>query len=143
MNRKRVSKQEMQSLCGEIHPDDGVDPKDFFRPSRRRNSNHRKAQQLCQQVAETLSLVLSGDFGEELSDLRIVAVTPAPDATQLLVLVAPAFADRMLDPNVVMARLTAAAGHLRSEVASAITRRRAPKLLFQFFAGSTGEEAQR
>ena len=139
MNRKRVSKQELQSLCGEIHPDDGVDPKDFFRPSRRRDSNHRKAQQLCQQVAETLSLVLSGEFGEELSDLRIVAVTPAPDATQLLVLVAPAFADRLLDPNVVMARLMAAAGQLRSEVARAITRRRAPKLLFQFSAGPAGE----
>lgn len=143
MNRKRVSKREMQSLCGEMQPDDGVDPKDFFRPSRRRNNNHRKAQQLCQQVAETLALVLSGEFGEELSELRVVAVTPAPDATQLLVLVAPAFADRPLDPNVVMARLTSAAGRLRSEVAGAITRRRAPKLLFQFFASPTGEETQR
>jgi ribosome-binding factor A len=143
MNRKRASKREMQQFCSEIHPDDGVDPKDFFRPSRRRSANHRKAQQLCQQVAETLSLVLSGEFGEELRELQVVAVTPAPDATQLLVLVAPQFADRPLDPNVVMARLTAASGRLRSEVAMSITRRRAPKLLFQFYAGPTAGEGRR
>jgi hypothetical protein len=47
MNRKRFSKKQMQSLCGEIHSDDGVDPTEFFRPTRKSNSNHRKAQQLC------------------------------------------------------------------------------------------------
>jgi ribosome-binding factor A len=141
MNRKRVSKRQMQSLCGEIHPDDGVDPKEFFRPTRRQSSNHRKAQQLCHQVADTLSLVLSGEFGDELRDLRIVAVTPAPDASQLLVLVAPAFAESKLDGDIVLASLAAAAGRLRSEVAMAITRRRAPKLLFQFIAMPSAGEA--
>jgi len=140
MNRKRVSNKRMQSLCGEIHPDDGVDPTEFFRKGRKKNTNHRKAQQLCHQVADTLSLVLNGEFGEELRDLRIVSVTPAPDASQLLVLVAPAVAGSAAEPQVVLARLAAAAGSLRSEVAWAITRRRAPKLLFQFVAqASTGE----
>lgn len=142
MNRKRSSKRQMQSLCGEIHSDDGVDPTEFFRPTRKSNSNHRKAQQLCHQVADTLSLVLSGEFGEELRDLRVVAVTPAPDATQLLVLVAPAVAGSTVDPDTVIAKLAAVAGRLRSEVAMAITRCRAPKLLFQFVAGHSAEEVK-
>lgn len=142
MNRKRSSKKQMQSLCGEIHSDDGVDPTEYFRPARKPNSNHRKAQQLCHQVADTLSLVLSGEFGEELQDLRVVAVTPAPDASQLLVLVAPAVAGSNINPDVVIAKLAAVAGRLRGEVAAAITRRRAPKLLFQFVAGQSAEEVK-
>jgi len=132
----------MQSLCGEIRPDDGVDPAELFRPTRNRNNNDRKAQQLCRQVADTLSLVLSGEYGEELRDLRIVAVTPAPDATQLLVLVAPAVEGAKCDPDAVLAKLADAAGKLRSEVAAAITRRRAPKLIFQFIAGQSAEDVQ-
>jgi ribosome-binding factor A len=132
----------MQSLCGEVHSDDGIDPNEFFRPTRKQNSNHRKAYQLCHQVADTLSLVLSGEFGDELRDLRVVAVTPAPDASQLLVLVAPAVEGSSLDPNAVAVKLAAAAGRLRSEVAKAITRKRAPKLLFQFVAGQSAEEVK-
>lgn len=142
MTRKRISEKKLQPLCGEVHPDDGIDPAEFFRPTRKRNSNHRKAQQLCHQVADTLSLVLSGEFGQALRDLRIVGVRPAPDASQLLVLVAPAIADDSLDPDAVIAELTVAAGRLRSEVAAAITRRRAPKLLFQLVAGPSAEEVQ-
>lgn len=142
MNRKSLSKKQMQSLCGEIHPDDGIDPNEFFRPTRKQNSNHRKTYQLCHQVADTLSLVLSGEFGDELRDLQVVAVTPAPDASQLLVLVAPAVEGCSLDPNTVAVKLAAAAGRLRSEVATAITRKRAPKLLFQFVAGQADPEVQ-
>lgn len=140
MNRKRISKKNMQSLCGEIQPDDGIDPNEFFRPSRKQNSNHRKAYQLCHQVADTLSLVLNGEFGDELRDLRVVSVAPAPDASQLLVLVAPAVEGSILEPNAVAVKLAAAAGRLRSEVATAITRKRAPKLLFQFVAGQASPE---
>lgn len=142
MNHKRFSKKQMLSLCDEIHSDDGVDPTEFFRPMRKKNSNHRKALQLCHQVADTLSLVLSGEFGEELRDLRIVAVTPAPDASQLLVLVAPAIAGSSVDPDAVIVKLAAVAGRLRGEVAAAITRRRAPKLLFQFVAGQSAKEVK-
>jgi ribosome-binding factor A len=142
MNHKRFSKRQMQSLCGEIHSDDGIDPTEFFRPVRKTNSNHRKAQQLCHQVADTLSLVLGGEFGEELRDLRVVAVTPAPDASQLLVLVAPAIAGNNVDSDAVIAKLAAVAARLRSEVAMAITRRRAPKLLFQFVAGQSADEVK-
>ena len=142
MNYKRSSEKKMQSLCGEIQADDGVDPHEFFHPARKQNRKHHKAQQLCHQVGDTLSLVLSGEFGEELQDLRIVAVTPAPDSSQLLVLVAPAVAGGVVDPDAVIARLETVAGGLRRAVAAAITRRRAPKLLFQFVADESVGEAQ-
>ena len=133
----------MQSLCGEIHPDDGIDPKELFRPTRKHASANRKARQLCGQVADTLNLVLSGECGDELlRNLQVVAVTPAPDATQLLVLVAPAVASELADPAEVLARLAARAGRFRAEVTAAITRRRAPKLLFQYAAGIPAGEVR-
>ena len=140
MNRKRSKEKQMQSLCGEIHADDGIDPTEFFRSARKQNRNDRKAYQLSHQVADTLSLVLSGELGDELQHLRIVSVTPAPDSSQLLVLVAPAIAGSLVDPDAVIARLEAVAGRLRSEVAASITRRRAPKLVFQFVADHSAEE---
>lgn len=140
---KRISTKKLQALsaegqglCGEIHPEDGIDPAEYFRPTRKRGSSHRKAKQLCQQVAETLSLVLSGEFDDELRDLQIVSVTPAPDAMQLLVMVAPALLGARLDPQAVYAKLIAAEGKLRSEVAAAVTRKKAPRLTFQFVAES-------
>ena len=133
----------MAPLCGELHPDDGLDPTEFFRPRRKLDSSRRKTRQLCHQVAETLSLVLSGEFDDELRELRIVSVTPAPDASQLLVLVAPAVAGNNLNPDAVLAKLGLASARLRSEAAAAITRRRAPKLLFQFVSEQPPEESNR
>jgi ribosome-binding factor A len=60
----------------------------------------------------------------------------------LLVLVAPAEAADRVESELVLTRLAAVAGRLRSEVAAAITRRRAPKLLFQFVAGTSTEDQQ-
>jgi hypothetical protein len=64
-----------------------------------------------------------------------VTVAPAPDASQLLVIVAPALADERLDPADVLQRLDACSGRLRCEVAASITRKRAPRLAFQFISG--------
>jgi ribosome-binding factor A len=50
----------------------------------------------------------------------------------MLVVVAPALPDEDLPPAIVHDRLEAAAGRLRTLVAQAITRKRAPRLLFQF-----------
>jgi len=92
--------------------------------------------QLCRQVADTLGLVLSGECDDDvLRSLQVVAVTPAPDASQLLVLVAPAIVGETLSPADVLSRLASFAGRLRCEVAAAISRRRTPRLAFQFVAG--------
>jgi hypothetical protein len=93
----------------------------------------RKTLQLCSQVADTLNYVLSGDCHDELlQDLQVMSVVPAPNASQLLVTVYPIVAtDATFDPAEVRRRLLAAVGRLRSEVAASITRRKAPRLLFQ------------
>jgi ribosome-binding factor A len=67
-----------------------------------------------------------------LQNLLVAEVTPAPDASQLLVVLTPAPGSPPLTGEVVDAALRAAAGWLRTEVAAAITRKRAPKLTFQF-----------
>ncbi|MBM4089617.1 MAG: ribosome-binding factor A [Planctomycetes bacterium] len=131
MTRKRVSRKDMQSLAAEVHPDDGIDPRELARGETPRKAD-RKTRQLCAQVAETLSLVLSGDFGDGvLQSLQVVAVDPAPDASQLVVTVRAALPGETADPAGVLRRLEAVAGKLRSEVAAAITRKKAPKLVFR------------
>jgi ribosome-binding factor A len=131
MTSKKPSRREMLSLAGEIRPDDGIDPRELARKERPRKGD-RKARQLCAQVAETLSLVLSGDCGDDLlQNLQVVAVDPAPDASQLVVTVRADVPGERADPAEVLTRLNAVMGKLRCEVAAAITRKRAPKLVFR------------
>jgi ribosome-binding factor A len=102
----------------------------------RPSGSDRKALQLCRQVADTLGQVLSGECDDDvLRSLQVVTVAPAPDASQLLVIVAPALADDRLDPADVVQHLALHSGRLRCEVAASITRKRAPRLAFQFVSG--------
>jgi len=94
----------------------------------------RKDLQLCRQVADTLQLAL-GDCGDDvLRDLHVVRVVPAPDASQLLVIVGSAPGEPPPPPGDVLMRLHARTPWLRAEVAHAITRKRAPALLFEYLA---------
>jgi len=128
---KKPSRKDMLSICGEIRPDDGIDPRELTRSGRPRKDD-RKARQLCRQVAETLAQVLSGECSDEvLQSLQIIAVEPAPDASQLLVTVSAGLPGDALDSQIVEAHLAAARAKLRSEVAAAITRKRAPTLIFR------------
>lgn len=101
----------------------------------------RKDLQLCRQVAETLQLVL-GDCGDDvLRDLHVARVVPAPDASQLLVIVGSAPGETPAAARDVLDRLQAHAAGFRGEVARAITRKRAPALLFEYLAAVPGEDA--
>jgi ribosome-binding factor A len=134
MTRKKPSRREMELLCAEIREDDGIDPKDFFRKAHKRGINDRKDLQLCRQVAETLNLVLSGELNEDLlGSVYVASVMPAPDASQLLVCLAP-LPGESVEEQVLLEQVRSVAGWLRAEVATAITRKRAPKLLFRFLA---------
>jgi ribosome-binding factor A len=131
MPRREPPRKEMLTLCGEVYPEDGIDPRETARKDRPHKGD-RKARQLCGQVAETLSLVLSGECADELlQSLQVVAVDPAPDASQLMVTVHASLPGRPIDAEEVLARLAAVSGKLRCDVAAAITRKRAPKLLFR------------
>lgn len=133
---------------------------DFFRRSADRRAD-QKARQLCRQVFRTLSLALPACDDDLLQDLTVLAVDPAPDGGRLLVTVsagpaastatesAAAVGDEPLAPDeagavpavhVILDRLSRAAGMLRSEVAGAIVRKRAPELVFRVVSsGSSGE----
>ena len=128
--------QHRRSLRRPRSPDAGTDS--FPGPT-----HARKDLQLCRQVAETLQLVL-GDCGDDvLRDLHVVRVVPAPDASQLLVIVGSAPGETPAAARDVLDRLHAHAAGFRAEVAHAITRKRAPALLFEYLAAVPGEESPR
>jgi len=131
MKRKQPSRKDLLSSCGEIGPDDGVDPRVFFRKASEKKVN-RKALQLCGEVARTLGHALAWELGDDLlGQLQVEGVVPAPDSSRLLVTVSMEGAPDTDPPNKVLQRLRQATGRLRAEVATAIHRRRVPDLAFR------------
>lgn len=87
----------------------------------------RKDRQLCRQVHEQLDLVLAELDDPLLDGIGVAEVTLVPHSHALRVdVIAPTGADI----DVVRARLDAARGRLRSEIAAAIHRKRTPLLAF-------------
>jgi ribosome-binding factor A len=108
---------------------DDVDPRSFFDSNPRDRTRDKKTRMLCSQVADCLQLVLeSGVSDEDLQDLWLAGVEPFPDAGTLRVTVN---VDDARQVERVTAALARASGYLRSEVASAICRKRAPQLVFR------------
>jgi ribosome-binding factor A len=145
MREYTLSKERLRTLCAEIGDDDGQSPHlDSWRKSGARRARSRqagprvdprdhKACQLCRQVAHTLEEVLADCGDAVLQGLRVASVEPFPDASRLLVTVA-SIVDRpeqMIAPGGVLDHLQHASGHLRSEVATTVTRRRAPVLIYR------------
>jgi ribosome-binding factor A len=141
MNARKPSEKKLLTSCAEVREDDGIDPRDFFRKEQTQRKTVRKTLQLCAQIADTLNGLLAECHDEMLQVLQVASVVPAPDATQLLVTVYPAIQPMSpMNPQEVLKHLAEALGWLRSEVAAAITRKRAPKLLFQVAAAWPGKE---
>lgn len=88
----------------------------------------RKARQFCRQVQRALNLALADHHSDDgMDDLFVEDVSPAPDCGHLLVhVVVPS--DRPIAE--VLSALRREVPRLRSEVATAITRKRAPELSF-------------
>jgi ribosome-binding factor A len=144
MNRKfRKKNTSLDRYRAEVHEDDGQDPRYFFRKETTPSKAGRKAMQLCAQVADTLSLLFSGETSDEIiQSLEVRDVAPAPNASQLLVTVAPAPGAPVLDAAQVNDALGRAGGWLRSEIAEAITRKRVPRLAFRFIPAAPTREVQ-
>jgi ribosome-binding factor A len=97
----------------------------------------RKTLQLCKQTARALSLALGAECGDAVTrDVYVDTVTPAPDASRLLVTVRPVTPD--IDPDAVLARLNELRPRLRISVAATICRKRVPELAF--CVAAAGEE---
>jgi ribosome-binding factor A len=91
----------------------------------------RKTLQLCRQVERALNYVLAGECDDDvLRDLTIVSVEPAPDASRMMVTVAPSMPGTCDLPRI-LEHLQNASGMLRSFVAASIHRKRAPELAFR------------
>jgi hypothetical protein len=128
MSKKRLSRRDLQTLCSELAPEDGQDPRLDPRSSSGKVAN-RKALQLCGQVAETLAVFLAGCGDDVLRDVVITSVVPAPNSSRLLVTVTVSAAEAQ--PEQVLACLQRALPRLRVEVGFAITRKRVPELAFR------------
>jgi ribosome-binding factor A len=118
--------------------------------SRRRASAAHKDEQLCEQVFQILSVALGELEDERLRELVLESVTMGPDAGRLVVtLIAPGSAGQGGAPLVdsppafpfeeVLLALQRSKGHLRSEIAAGIHRKRTPELSFRLL---TREEVQ-
>jgi ribosome-binding factor A len=130
MKPKNPSRRDLLSSCEALGPGDGVDPRLEPRDTSRKVKN-RKALQLCGQVARTLGLALAACGDEVLRDLAVASVVPAPTSARLLVTLYSLTLADTIEAEAVLQRLQRAAGLLRSEVAAAIHRRKAPELLFR------------
>lgn len=102
-------------------------PSGRFGPRRSNDSDNPRARQLCRQVQRRLDLALAELDDPVLQGLWIASVVQAPGGRALLV--------EVIVPDLTAvartyARLEAARGHLRCEVAAAISRRRTPHLQF-------------
>ena len=133
MTARKRRTGDLRALCAQVHDDDGVDPREAFsRLDTSRTKGHRKARQLCKQVLRAIDTTLAGDCGDPLLlDLQVLAVDPAPDASHLLVTVQLSGRDESATVEAAYARLEQVGGFLRSEIARAITRKRAPQLSFR------------
>jgi ribosome-binding factor A len=131
MTLDKRTRRQMLAHCDEMHDDDGVDPRDFFKTDRIHKKEQHSLERLCHQVAETLDQVLSGEIADNrLQCLHIVSVRPAPDASRLLVTLHADCKREEFDRDLLEDRLAACKGRLRYEVAASITRRKAPTLIF-------------
>jgi ribosome-binding factor A len=138
MKAIKPSEKELLSLCSEIRPDDGVDPRTFFRKPSGRKDHNRKVLQLCGAIARTLSLVLSWESRDDLLRTAIVqSVEPAPDSTRVLVTVSAP--DNEAKADQLLARLNQSRGRLRTEVATAIHRKKVPELIFRVIETKEGD----
>jgi ribosome-binding factor A len=117
-------------------PDDGQDPR-YDRPDQPSKVRNRKALQLCSQVAETLSLVLAGECDDDLlRDLLVDSVVPYPTSVRLLATLVPAVSAPADSLPQMAQRLEQHRTQLRSAVASAIHRRKAPELIFRILSSN-------
>src|SRR5262245_66214983 len=99
----------MLPLCSQLGPEDGLDPRLAPRDFSSRGPG-RKVLQLCGQVARTLNGAFADSGDEVLRDLAVVAVTPAPNSTRLLVTVGAAGSGPVGDAGLALRHLHRAAG---------------------------------
>jgi ribosome-binding factor A len=129
MKPRKPSRDDILSSAADVRPDDGCDPRLDRRGER--PAGKRKTLQLCREAERTLSAVLAGECDDDvLRELIVLSVVPAPNAGRLVVTVAlPSSSNVPVEE--VLQLLLRVSGRLRSELAAAVSRRKAPELAFR------------
>lgn len=133
MRRRKIARRDLFAGCADPGPGDGLDPRLESREAPAKVAN-RKALLLCGEAERTLSAVLAGCGDDVLRNLVVASVRPAPTSVRLLATVYPAAPMEGVDAAAVLGRLEHAKGLLRTELAAALHRRRAPDLMFRVVA---------
>lgn len=141
MTLRRETLRQIASLCDEIGPEDGIDPRLAGRDSSENaKKNTNKNAQLCRQAEIAIRLALGEMDDEDLVGLNVAGVETGSTAGSLVVLVGPADESSNVDEFVAIPALARVAGVLRGVVASTVRRKRAPMLVFRFVPLAGGEE---
>lgn len=126
-------RQEIQSLCTEIRPEDGIPPYLIERrsPTKRHAPQSARAHQYCKAVHRALEAGFASVCGDErLQSLTIIRVEPQSRGSTLLVIIAAPDTD-CAAMAALEQRLQKASGLLRSVIAMEIQRKRTPHLTFR------------
>lgn len=134
MSSHRPRKKDIESLCSQVGPEDGIDPR-YLSPGSGRPVG-RKQLQLGRQVRDTLLQALPACGNDVLRELEVVSVTPAAGAGRLLVVLRPSPSASPHDLPVFERHLAGALGFLCNEVARAVHRRKAPELVVRLIERS-------
>jgi ribosome-binding factor A len=119
------------SLCDEIGPEDGLDPRRLSRALETKRQSH-KTKQLCKAAQRTLSLSWGGAFGDPiLQSLSITDVTPDEGGASLLISFSCKDDGTSSDTTRILAKLHAVQGLLRAAIARSVNRKRVPTLKFK------------
>jgi ribosome-binding factor A len=133
-------KRSMKSRTNREPLPDGDEPDDIYFASRERSID-RKTRQFCAQVQRSLTFLLESECSDDcLHGLYVESVSPHPNASRLLVALRPWNHDCAYDLKTVLVRLSEVKGYWRSEVGSAINRKKTPDLVFQILPGGLGHE---
>lgn len=130
MERKNATTELIKQLCGEIRDDDGVDPRHAKRREQKPDYEKRD-QRLGAQIRRQLELALPDLLLRSgVRFCEILSVEPAPDASRFSVAVVV----NKEDVAVAIEVLARRKGVIRTEVAGAIHRKKAPDFTFELLA---------
>ena len=126
----------MLALCGSIGEEDGLDRREAGKllgtRSRKKKADDHRQLRLCKQISNAISLLLADSPLALEKDIRVTEVIPGRQVSNVVVRIT---SDEELDVEsrkVAEAELREMEGWLRSEVAIVITRKRVPRLRFEF-----------
>ena len=134
--------QEMEALCAEVRPDDGIASHVLKKQHNRAELKSNRLPARSLQYHKAVRQCLDAAFGSIcadplLGDLAVRSVEPVGKGTKLLVVVETPPSNQE-QPQIIEAALQRAAGLLRSVVAGEVHRKRTPCLSFRVVPGATG-----